>query len=532
MLRIALAQINSCVGDINGNLAKIVGLISQAKQQNADLVVFPELALTGYPPEDLLLKSSFIDNNLKALETIRKAAAGIICLVGFVNRKQNRIYNACAVIQNGKIKDIYHKINLPNYSVFDEKRYFTCGDALSFCSYKNYKFTVNICEDIWRKGYVELLKNRGIDFVVNISASPFSAGKTKLREQIITNASQNVNAAVFYCNACGGQDELVFDGTSMVVADGEVVAYGKRFSEDLLFFDWDKTKRYKPVKFSFSPEEELFNAVCLGLKDYVIKNKFDKVIIGISGGIDSAVVAVIAAAALGKDKVIGLLMPSQYTSRETFIDAKKVCANLGIAYNISSIDNILDVYREQLEPVFNDIKINQTEENIQARIRGNLLMAFSNRYGYLVLNTGNKSEVSCGYCTLYGDMVGGFGVLKDVTKDKVYAIAKYINKIKGKKVIPVSVINRAPSAELKPNQKDSDTLPAYDLLDPVLKLYIEENYSLEQIVSRGYSLELVKKIIRMVDRNEYKRRQAPIGVKLTACAFGKDRRMPITNGFR
>ena len=532
MVKIVLAQINSIVGDLPKNCEKIVAYIKKAKKNNADIVVFPELSITGYPPEDLLLKNHFISENKRYVNIIKQECDNIIALVGFVDNRKNAIYNSCAIVQNRQIQGIYHKMMLPNYGVFDEKRYFDPGDTLLLCEFKKYRFALSICGDIWEKRFVDLLKGQSLDFVVNISASPFHLGKVSKREKILSYAAKRTRSFIFYCNLVGGQDEIVFDGTSKVFSPkGKLISHGKRFSEDFFVFKLNKHDKHPVGKFIIKEEEEVFSALRLGLYDYVKKNGFKKVVVGVSGGIDSAVVVSLAKIALGKDNVYALIMPSPYTSKGTFKDALKICQNLGIDYSIASINLLLQCYLQEFKSHFKGKNRDKTEENLQARIRGNILMAFSNKFGYLALNTGNKSEVSCGYCTLYGDMVGGFGVLKDVPKLLVYKIAHHINSIMGSKVIPASVIKRPPSAELKPNQKDSDSLPPYKLLDPILKLYVEDDYSLEKIVQAGFNKNIVKKIIKMVDLNEYKRRQGPIGIKITPRAFGKDRRMPITNKF-
>jgi len=529
-VKIALAQVNFCVADLEGNSSKIICNIKKAKKEGIDLLVFPELALVGYPPEDLLHKPYFIDKNIQYLKTIAKEVKNIIVLVGFVDCCEGKIYNACALLQDGGVIDIYHKVQLPNYGVFDEKRYFQSGDSLCVYELEGYKFSVSICEDIWEQEAAQLLKNKDLDFIINISASPFHLGKVALREKILSKVAKQTNAFIFYCNLVGGQDELVFDGTSKVFSsEGKLVKRAKRFQEDFLVFNFDKKKKYPVQKVLIKEEEEAFSALKLGLFDYVRKNEFKKVIVGVSGGIDSAVVIALAVNSLGSNNVRALLMPSEFTSQETFNDAKLICGNLKIKYFVVSIEKILKSYLDILSPSFKGRKQDKAEENLQARIRGNILMAFSNKFGYLVLNTGNKSEVSCGYCTLYGDMVGGFGVLKDVPKMLVYKIAKYINKISKKEIIPIATIERPPSAELKHDQKDTDSLPPYEELDPILKLYVEEDRSLDEIVSRGFDNNLVKKVIKMVDANEYKRRQSPVGIKITPRAFGKDRRMPITN---
>ncbi|MEI8350015.1 MAG: NAD+ synthase [Candidatus Omnitrophota bacterium] len=533
MLTIALAQINSCVGAIEKNAEKIISIIRQAKARKVSMVIFPELALTGYPPEDLLLKPHFVEKNLYYLKKIKEECKNIVALVGFVDRAEGRLYNACAFLQEGKIKDIYRKIYLPNYGVFDEKRYFHSGNSLSFYTFKGYQFSVSICEDVWKEAFITVLRKRQPDFIVTLSASPFHLGKISLREKTMAAVVQKTGAFLFYCNLVGGQDELVFDGTSMVVSpSGEVIARGKRFAEDMLVFNLSRKKQYLSKEIKLSPVEETFEALRLGLHDYVYKNGFKDVLVGISGGIDSALVAALAVKTLGNNRVHGLIMPSRYTSVATLRDAKKICEKLGIAYQLVDIDELFDCYLKVLQPFFAKHGQDKTEENLQARIRGNLLMAFSNKFGSLVLNTGNKSEVSAGYCTLYGDMVGGFGLLKDVPKTLVYELARHINMVSKKELIPSSVIKRAPSAELKPNQKDQDTLPPYEVLDALIKLYVEEECSLEDITAKGFNEQLVKRVIRMIDASEYKRRQAPIGIKITPRAFGKDRRMPITNEFR
>ena len=532
MVKIALAQINSSVGDIKGNYATIEDYLRRARRKKADIVVFPELALSGYPPEDLLLKPNFVEANGAYLRKLKAHTKGIVAIVGFVDKKDRHIYNAYALIEDGEIKDIYHKIYLPNYGVFDEKRYFTPGESITCYQYRGHLFSVNICEDIWDTTYVSQLTSQRLDFVINLSASPFHLGKFFLRRKVLAKASKRLRALLLYCNLVGGQDELVFDGTSMIFSpQGQLITYAKHFEEDLLLFSFDKKKKYSPQKIKIREEEEIFGALRLGLYDYVKKNRFKKVIVGVSGGIDSAVVVSLATYVLGKNNVKALIMPSSYTSPSTLKDAQKICNNLGIQYSLISIDSIFKNFCNSLVPFFKGSTIDKTEENIQARVRGNLLMAFSNKFGYLVLNTGNKSETACGYCTLYGDMVGGFGVLKDVPKTMVYRLARYINTRFKKKVIPTSVFKRSPSAELKPNQRDSDTLPDYPLLDEILSLYVEEDLSLDEIVALGFNRSLTKKIIAMVDANEYKRRQAPVGIKITPRAFGKDRRMPITNRF-
>lgn len=532
MIRIALAQSNSAVGDLKQNCAKIISFIREAKKKGVDLVVFPELSLTGSPPGDLLLKNHFIAKNRRFLDSIKKECKGIAALVGFVDKKKDALYNACALIQDKKIKDIYHKAIIPKYGVFDEKRYFSSGSSLPLYVLKNCRFTLTIGEDINENDLFHPLKEKDLDFVVNIAASPFHLGKVSSGDSVLFQAAKKAGSFLFYCNLVGGQDELVFDGTSKVFSPrGKLIACAKRFSEDLLIFNLDKKKKYPRKRILAQEAREAFLALRLGLYDYVKKNGFEKVVVGVSGGIDSAVVVALAKEALGKENVYGLIMPSLYTSKGTLRDAKQICKNLGIKHSVVRIDNTLQTYLEDLKPYLGSGKRHKAEENLQARIRGNILMAFSNKFGYLVLNTGNKSEVSCGYCTLYGDMVGGFGILGDVYKMLVYRIAGYINKIDSKNVIPSSTIKRSPSAELRFNQKDTDSLPPYELLDSILKLYVEEHHSLDEIAKKGFRRSLVKKVIEMVDSNEFKRRQAPIGIRITSRSFGKDIRMPITNKF-
>jgi len=535
MLKITLCQLNFHVGDLNANAAKIIRSIKQAKRAKTDIVVFPELALTGYPPEDLLFKPHFLEANTQLLQAISKHTKNICAIVGFVDWQKIKgvyqRYNAAAILQDGHLSDIYHKRYLPNYAVFDEKRYFAPGESLSLYEMGSYRFSVSICEDVWVERFVENFKGKGLDFMINISASPFHLGKLSLRKDILSSAAAEMKACVIHCNLVGGQDELVFDGTSMVLSqDGKLIMEADRFREKTLSFNFKKNKNYPSVILKPDVVKDTFECLALGLGDYVAKSGFKKVIVGVSGGIDSAVVVSLAQKVLGRNNVIGLIMPSPYTSPETFSDAKRLCERLRIKYHVVDIVDILNACLATLKEPFKAKKQDKTEENLQARIRGNLLMAFSNKFGYLVLNTGNKSELSCGYCTLYGDMVGGFGVLKDIPKTLVYKLARHINRtMKG--VIPKSILKRTPSAELRPNQKDTDTLPPYDILDEILRRYIEDDFSLDEIVRCGFKRGLVKRVIKMVDNNEYKRRQGPPGIKITPRAFGKDRRMPIVNKF-
>jgi len=552
-IRIALAQMNSVVGDLKGNADKIIALAKEAQSQGADIISFPELAVTGYPPEDLLFKAQFVDDNLEQLRRIAAYIGDIVCVVGFADRKVNALYNAAAVIHNARIKGIYHKAFLPNYGVFDEERYFNRGKAFPVFGLGKTLMGVNICEDIWHlEGPAGIQAYKGAHLIVNINASPFHMGKDLLREDILKKQAKKYKVFISYTNLVGGQDELVFDGASLIIDDrGRIVAKAAAFKEQLLIAELEvarslkkpdiflkdiaKTKPLlaKPRGFHIkSQAAEVYEALTLGLRDYISKNGFKKAVLGLSGGIDSSLVAAIAVEAIGKENVVGVAMPSMFTSDGSKEDAEILARNLGIEFKVIPIQEIFRIYLDVLKKAFGAVKPDVTEENLQARIRGNILMALSNKFGYLTLNTGNKSEVSCGYCTLYGDMAGGFGVIKDVTKTLVYKLSGHVNEKAGYDVIPARVFKKAPTAELRPNQKDSDTLPEYGLLDRVLKLYVEEDKSLSQIAKSGTDKAVVERVIRMVDTNEYKRRQAPPGIKITPKAFGRDRRMPITNRYR
>jgi NAD+ synthase (glutamine-hydrolysing) len=552
-IRIALAQINPVVGDLAGNVAKISAWTQKALEAGADIVSFPELCITGYPPEDLLFKPRFIDDNLAALKAAARSAVGITAVVGFVDRKKNRIYNAAAVLSRGRIVDVYHKVFLPNYGVFDEMRYFAAGDTFPVFGLGQTSFGVNICEDIWHMdGPAGIQAYRGARLIVNINASPYHMGKGEMRRRILKKQARRSGVFIAYTNLVGGQDELVFDGQSLIVDDkGRLIAQGQAFEEELLVCDVDVpvasrkpaimisgVREDKPLlgPHAVVPpetiEEEVYGALVLGLKDYVLKNGFKKIVLGLSGGIDSSLVAAMAADAIGSENVLGVLMPSAYTSQESGEDARLLAQNLNIKTAEIPIQKILEAYLAELGGVFAGKTPDITEENLQARIRGNIIMAISNKFGYLAVNTGNKSEVSCGYCTLYGDMAGGFGAIKDVPKTLVYRLAEYKNKVTGRKTIPERVLTKAPTAELRPNQKDADTLPPYDVLDPVLKLYVEEDKGLQEIVAAGIDEKLAAGVVRMVDANEYKRRQSAPGIKISPKAFGKDRRMPITNKYK
>jgi len=527
-MKIALAQINPTVGALEENAKKINAYINKAKKQGADLVVFPELAITGYPPEDLLLKPQFIDDNLSCLKDIIKQTKGIGVYVGFVNRVGKDLFNAGAFIVNGKIIKVYHKNNLPNYGVFDEKRYFKEGKDSAVVNFKGMKIGLGICEDIWvEKGPYKGEAKAGAKIILNINASPYHVGKINERQKVLGIRAKATKAHIVYVNMVGGQDELVFDGGSMVInSKGKLIALAAQYKEELLIID-EKGGNISP---RLGILEEIYEALKLGIKDYVGKNGFGGVIIGISGGIDSALTAAIASDALGNSNVHTVFMPSEFTAPQSREDSEIVTENLGVRMDVIPINEIFAIYNSSLATIFKGRSADITEENLQARIRGNLLMALSNKFGWLVLNTGNKSETSTGYCTLYGDMAGGFSVLKDIPKTLAYELVDWRNK--KKPVIPKSIIDRPPTAELKPGQKDQDTLPPYDSLDPIIKAYVEENKSAKQIVAKGFDKVTVDRVISMIDRSEYKRRQSAPGTRITKRAFGKDWRLPITNSYR
>lgn len=554
-IRLAMAQIDCTVGDIDGNCKKICEYLRKVKGLGVDIISFPELAITGYPPEDLLLKSKFVDDNLEALENTAKAVNDIVAVVGFVDRVGKDIFNAAAVLYKGEIKGVSHKMFLPNYGVFDEKRYFKPGSEPQIYKYGDILFGVNICEDIWhKKGPCAGQAAKGAKLIININASPYYAGRIHEREDAVRDQAKNSGVLISYTNMVCGQDELVFDGQSMVVdASGKVIGRAEPFKEDLFILDADiatdsgkKAKEVITISSALSSKnkpavsrkdikpleknEEMYKALLLGLKDYVTKNGFSKVVIGLSGGIDSSLVAALAVDALGKENVIGVFMPTRYSSPQSEADARLLASNLGMRFIVIPMDPVFKLYLIALESHFSGMGRDITEENLQARIRGNMLMALSNKFNWMVIATGNKSEMSTGYATLYGDMVGGFAAIKDVFKTRVYKLSKYRNSIG--MVIPESVLTKEPTAELKPNQKDSDTLPAYSLLDDILKAYIEEDKALDEIVAKGFDKETVKKVVDMVDKSEYKRRQSPLGIKITPKALGKDRRMPITNKYK
>jgi NAD+ synthase (glutamine-hydrolysing) len=551
-MKIALAQPNVTVGDIEGNVKKILQFFSQAAKLDADVVVFPELCISGYPPEDLLLKSHFIEDNHLALEQLAKDCADkdIIVCVGFAEKNPKGFFNSLAVLQAGQIRKIYRKIILPNYGVFDEKRYFRTGNEPVIINIKGVNVILTICEDVWQPHWLSVLLKDSprVDLIINASASPFHIGKIQQRHRILGSLAKYFDCTIAYCNLVGGQDELVFDGRSMFLDHkGDVVSQAKAFAEDLITADIEKStggkadgkirmeivnsKRHASAA---APDdiEDIYHALVLGTRDYALKNCFSKAIVALSGGVDSAVTAAIAVDALGSENVVGLTMPSQFNSPQTIKDAAVVAENLDMEFRTIPITPVLEGFSRTLAGVEGWVDKGIPYENLQARVRGTILMSLSNQFSYLVLTTGNKSEIAVGYSTLYGDTAGGFAAIKDVPKTVVYKLADFINKIHQRQIIPKSVCERPPSAELRHNQKDSDSLPEYDLLDKILKGYIEDDKSSKELVEQGLPQDVVERVIRMVDFNEYKRRQYPPGIKITPRAFGRDRRMPITNLYK
>ncbi len=563
-LNIRLIQMNSTVGDIEGNQSKIVQAVHQAKTDAIDIVVFPEMALPGYPPEDLIFRPDFLQSLQRASDTIVEASGGIMAIFGYVYADAG-LFNSAVVAHNGHLLTRVNKQLLPNYGVFDEARYFQPGRETKLVSAGEWLIGISICEDIWYPDGPYLQQARhGANLLINISASPYSRGKQAEREHMLQTRADDVGAYLVWNNLTGAQDELVFDGVSAVYGpDGHVVARAKTFEEDVLtvsltnvpslhrrFIDprWrlgpvdpnievisanPMERGGKPVSSLIAPplaeEEELYRALVVGVEDYVEKNRFPEVVIGLSGGIDSALTAAIAVDALGPERVHGVLMPSPITSRESLDDAWALVHTLGIHGIELAIAPVMDAFEHQLHPVFHGTAPDITEENLQARIRGTLLMALSNKFGWLVLTTGNKSEMATGYSTLYGDMAGGFAVLKDVLKTQVFQLARWVNRSTER--IPQNILIKPPSAELRPDQKDEDTLPPYAVLDRILEGYIEEDLSVEQLVAEKLDPVFVAQAVKLVNHNEYKRRQAPVGIKVTSRAFGRDRRMPITRRF-
>ena len=572
-LRAALAQMNSTVGDIDGNAAAIADRIRRSRDEGAQLVVFPELALTGYPPEDLLLKTHFFVAVQTALHDLASKTQGIVAVVGFPQRTDD-VYNAAAVLADGEVAAVYRKMHLPNYGVFDEQRYFQAGSQPAVFELNGIKLGVTVCEDIWEPGPPatdEALA--GAEAILNLSASPYHLRKGRERERMLVQRARDNLVSVLFCNAVGGQDELVFDGHSVAIdQDGEVLARGPQFAEDLILCTLNpgqvaaarlRDPRHRtavrrergndqplaaslgsfevaagqgtelggPIQPTLSDEAEAYAALRLGLHDYVEKNRFERVVFGLSGGIDSALVALLAVDALGAERVSCVVMPSPYSSGETQADARTIGSNLGTDLIELDISAAMGAYDEVLSGPFEGQEPDIAEENIQARIRGNLVMALSNKFGWLVLTTGNKSELSVGYATLYGDMAGGFAVLKDVFKGLVYRLVEWRNEQEGRDLVPASVLERPPSAELRHDQRDDQSLPSYDILDAILAGYVERDLDAAELVGLGYAPEEVERVIRMVDRAEYKRRQAPPGIRISTKAFGRDRRLPITNRY-
>ncbi len=560
-----MAQINPVVGDLAGNRDRIIDAIGRARKLGVDIVALPELSVTGYPPEDLLLKPQFVKDNLRTLAAIRKATKGITAVVGFVDRDEF-LRNAAAVLHDGRHVYTYHKILLPNYGVFDEYRYFRPGNRYPLLTVRGVTIGVNVCEDIWfSEGPTRSQALAGAEVIVNINASPYHKSKGRERLRMLTERARRNGVIVTYTNTAGGQDELVFDGQSMAIdGTGRLIARGRQFEEDLIVLDLkvpDRPERpaakkglhfeavdrivlserpapkRKPLpRRRIEPElplcEEVYRALVLGTRDYLRKNGFGTAVVGLSGGVDSSLVAAVATAALGKERVVGVFMPSPYSSRDSREDAYGLARNLGIRILELPVHQAFDAYLNTLRREFSRTRQDVTEENLQARIRGNLLMALSNKFGWIVLTTGNKSEMSVGYATLYGDMAGGFAVIKDVPKTMVYDVARCANRLAGRTLVPKRVLTKPPTAELRPDQKDSDSLPVYPVLDPILKAYVEDDKEFGEILKMGFDRRTVERVIRLVDSSEYKRRQAPPGVKITPRGLGKDRRFPITNRYR
>jgi NAD+ synthase (glutamine-hydrolysing) len=581
-LRLALAQINATVGDFDANVARVRDTLAKAEALGAELVLFPELVLCGYPAEDLLLKSDFLEANRRALLSLAPAARRVTAVVGFADRGDD-VYNAAAILHDGRVAGVYHKHHLPNYAVFDEKRYFQSGREPLVLNLGGVQLGVTICEDMWYPDGPHVLQAQdGAEILLCLSASPFHRGKTRDRERMLaTRAADNV-AIVAFTNLVGGQDELVFDGGSVVFDErGELIARARAFDEDLVLCDLDAETVFRarlhdprrrdgttvkaelagsylpvrhlmlekpgwperpaqPVEAELAPElsalDEVHQALVLGMRDYVEKNGFESVVLGLSGGVDSALTAALAVDAIGRENVNGVLMPSSVTSEQSRADAEDLAERLGIRVLTVPIEPVVDAYEAALGPAFSGRAADVTEENLQARARGNVLMALSNKFGWLVLTTGNKSELSVGYCTLYGDMAGGFAILKDVPKTLVYALSQHLNSQRRERgerpPIPESTLLRPPTAELRPGQRDQDVLPPYEILDEILLAYVEKDMGADELVAHGFDPALVSQVVRWVDGNEYKRRQAPPGIRISPRAFGRDRRLPITNQFR
>lgn len=547
-MKIALAQINTTVSALEYNVAKIKHFIEKARAQGANLIIFPELTITGYPPKDLVEYPWFIEKNLKMLEEVVASSKGIGVIVGYIDVRYDNVgkdrFNAAALIDDGKIVSRHFKSLLPTYDVFDEGRYFEPAKEVKVAEFRSRRLGITICEDIWNDELywrhrlyefdpVEELAQQGFDLLINISASPFCLGKRQIKREMLAATARRYQRPLIQVNLVGGNDELIFDGWSTVMnASGEIVARCPEFEEALLIYDTDLSETSEKSELLLAPEcaegiEQVYRALVLGVKDYCRKTGFEKVVFGLSGGIDSAVVCALAVAALGKENCLGVAMPSRFSSEGSLKDARTLAENLGIKFEVIPIDSIYQCYLDTLVPHFAGKGFDVTEENIQARIRGNILMALSNKFGYLVLSTGNKSEISVGYCTLYGDMAGGLAVISDVPKTMVYELANYINQKKKKEIIPQSILLKPPSAELRPNQKDTDSLPPYEILDPIIQAFVVECKSLEEIVSLGFERSVVADVIRRIQQSEYKRKQAPPGLKVTSKAFGFGWRMPI-----
>ncbi len=577
MIRVSLVQMNPVVGDLAGNAEQIVERAREARAAGADLIVFPELALPGYPPEDLLLKRQFVRDQMEAFRTLAPRLPDAVVLLGLAYPEGDRLYNAAAVVNGGEVVDFYRKIQLPNYGVFDEKRYFAPGEEVKILQVGDCTVGVQVCEDLWVPGCVTEAQSYlgDAEVIVNLSSSPYHYGKRQERLDLLQTQARRTVSYLCYCNLVGGQDELLFDGESFIVGpEGGLLAVGRKFDEDIVTAVLDprharrmrrESASFKRDKMNFTvplrlellklggrpeaapgpvpepsvpvelpplpEEEEVYTALVLGIRDYVRKNGFREVVLGLSGGIDSALVATLAVDALGPAAVHALYMPSRYSSDRSRDDAASLAANLGIDLQTVSIERPFSALLKDLKPLFHSRAPDETEENLQARVRGMLVMAQSNKFGWLVLTTGNKSEFSVGYCTLYGDTAGGFAVLKDVPKTLVFRLSRWRNAQAGTGPIPESILTRPPTAELKPDQTDQDTLPPYDILDEIIRLYVEEDRPVQEILDRGLDPAVVRKVVRLIDRTEYKRRQTPPGIKITHKAFGRDRRMPITNRY-
>lgn len=534
--KIALAQFSPHIGNLEANAQKMLEQTNEAKKQNADLIIFPELSSIGYPAEDLLLRPSLTKRTQQVFEQL-KTVKDIVMVFGFVNQTEDgQRYNAAAVMKDGQVLGVYNKQNLPNYSVFDEKRYFTEGHQHLVFEYLGHKFGVLICEDVWSLSTVQQLAQLNVETALVLNASPYEVGKPQHRVETMSALAKQMNLNLVYANQVGGQDDLIFDGTSFVIAkNGSVVLQAESFKESLYFAEYEAEQqafKANALPPALDTMAEIYQSLVMATRDYVQRSGFPGVILGLSGGIDSALTLAIAADAIGADKVQAVMMPYTYTAQISVEDAAEQAKSMGVTFGIAEINPIVNSFMQTLYPFFGNSPADATEENLQARARGTLLMGLSNKFGNLVLSTGNKSELAVGYCTLYGDMVGGFAVLKDVYKTIVFELAKYRNSISEIPVIPERVITRPPSAELRPDQTDQDSLPHYDVLDAILYAYIEEDMSQDDIIAKGFDAEVVKKVIRLVDFNEYKRRQGAIGPRISSRAFSRERRYPIMNGWK